>query len=369
MAEIVPLYEDWRLLPADLSGLVDIRRGFHTLKGSGRMVGANYTAELAWAIENMLNRILDHSVTVSADMRQLIADVLAAYPAMLTVFENDSQNYPAMVPLWIACANAYSKQQGDAFSYSALYEQASNSSEDENIQASVLSPAIDEHSPTQDNLNTEIDTTLQTINSVNEMIAEAPIYLAPQSEEEKMFCEIFIDEAEGLLQDIDQFVDEHQDQSYIEVTDEIVRAFHTLRGASGSSALAAISEVSATIEHSLELLQQQDTAMNAQHLEALAKSATLMDGYLNNYKQNVQPQNISIEDAQSQQDIASLQAMLGDQYVISDDKVTADNKPTIEQLLDNNIDELLDAEWELDDALNHSETAHVQAIYRSKYRK
>ncbi|MGE6361151.1 Hpt domain-containing protein [Psychrobacter glacincola] len=360
LAEIVPLYEDWRLLPADLSGLVDIRRGFHTLKGSGRMVGANYTAELAWAIENMLNRILDHSVTVSADMRQLIADVLAAYPAMLTVFENDSQNYPVMVPLWIACANAYSKQQGDEFSYSALYEQASNSSEDETIQASVLSSAIDEHSPTQDNLNTAIDTTLQTINSVNEMIAEAPIYLAPQSEEEKMFCEIFIDEAEGLLQDIDQFVDEHQDQSYIEVTDEIVRAFHTLRGASGSSALAAISEVSATIEHSLELLQQQDTAMNAQHLEALAKSATLMDGYLNNYKQNVQPQNISIEDAQSQQDIASLQAMLGDQYVISDDKVTADNKPTIEQLLDNNIDELLDAEWELDDALNHSETAHVQ---------
>ncbi|MCL1048007.1 Hpt domain-containing protein, partial [Shewanella electrodiphila] len=102
LAEIVPLYEDWRLLPADLSGLVDIRRGFHTLKGSGRMVGANYTAELAWAIENMLNRILDHSVTVSTDMRQLIADVLAAYPAMLTVFENDSQNYPVMVPLWIA---------------------------------------------------------------------------------------------------------------------------------------------------------------------------------------------------------------------------------------------------------------------------
>ena len=363
LAEIVPLYEDWRLLPADLSGLVDIRRGFHTLKGSGRMVGANYTAELAWAIENMLNRILDHSVIVSAGMRQLIADVLAAYPAMLTVFENDSQSYPAMVPLWIACANAYSKQKGDEFSYSDLYEQALNRAEPETVQASLVSPAIDDYSAIQDNSNEAVDATLQTINSVNEMIAEAPIHLVPQSEEEKIFCEIFIEEAEGLLQEIEQFVDKHQYQPYIEVTDEIVRAFHTLRGAAGSSALAAISEVSATIEHSLELLQQQDTAMNAQHLEALAKSATLMDGYLNNYKQNLQnlqPQNISIEDAQSQQDIASLQAMLGEQYVISDDKVAADNKPTIEQLLDNNIDELLDAEWELDDALNHSETAHVQ---------
>ncbi|WP_350650266.1 hypothetical protein, partial [Pseudomonas sp. HY13-MNA-CIBAN-0226] len=80
-----------------------------------------------------------------------------------------------------------------------------------------------------------------------------------------------------------------------------------------SSALAAISEVSAMIEQSLELLQQQDASMNAQHLEALAQSVTLMDGYLNNYKQNAQQQTISTEESQSQQDIASLQAMLGEQ--------------------------------------------------------
>ena len=356
--EIVPLYEEWRLSPTDLSKLMDIRRGFHTLKGSGRMVGANYTAELAWAIENMLNRILDHSIVASADMRQLIAEVLAAYPAMLTTFENNLQDYPEIVPLWIACANAYSKQQGDAFSYAALYQQASKDSEHEVLQGSALLPDSNATKIIYD--NEEIDSTLQTIYSVNEKIAEAPVILAPQSEEERVFCEIFIDEAEGLLQDIDQFVDEHQDKPYIEVTDEIVRAFHTLRGASGSSALVAISEVSGTIEQSLELLQQQDTAMSAQHLEALAQSATLMDGYLSNYKQNAQQQNTSEEDNQSEQDIASLQAMLGEQYIIGDNKIETDNKPTIEQLLDNNIDELLDAEWQLDEALNDSEVGQVQ---------
>ncbi|MBF0659673.1 Hpt domain-containing protein [Psychrobacter sp. NG25] len=362
LAEIVPLYEHWCQSPNDLSGLTDIRRGFHTLKGSGRMVGANYTAELAWAIENMLNRILDNSITVSEDMSQLIADVLAAYPSMLVVFENDSQDYPTTLPLWIACANAYSKQQGDEFSYSALYQndKASNASGLESTQASLLSSELGEATPAYDNANKEMDATLQTINSVNEMIAEASIIIAPQSDEEKEFCEIFIDEAEELLQEIDQFVDEHQDESHIEVTDDIVRAFHTLRGASGSSALAAISEVSATIEHSLELLQQKDTAMNAQHLEALAKSSTLMDGYLNSYKQNVQPKNILVKDAQSQQDLASLQAMLGGQHVASDTEVMFDNKPTIEQLLDDNIDELLDAQWELDDALNQAEIANIQ---------
>ena len=362
LVDIVPLFEKWRLSPADLSGLADIRRGFHTLKGSGRMVGAHYTAELAWAIEDMLNRLLDRSVVVSEDMCQLMADVLSAYPTMLTVFENNRHDYPAMVPLWIACAKFYTKPQEDEFSYSALFiqqhEPASNGSE------------ANETYLTHNNSNQEIDITLQKINHVNSTIAEVPTELMPQSEKEKAFCEIFIDEAEGLLQDINQFVHEHQDKSHIEVTDEIVRAFHTLRGASGSTALAAISNVSAAIEHSLKLLQQQDTTMNAQHLEALAKSATLIDGYLSHYKQNVQSQNLLVEETQSQQDVASLQAMLDEQYGmnsmndINNIMVISDQKPTIEQLLNNNIDELLDAEWELDAALNHSETEQVQSYIK-----
>ena len=357
LAEILPLYEYWQLSPTDLSGLTDIRRGFHTLKGSGRMVGAHYTAELAWAIENMLNRLLDRSIAVTDDMCQLVTEVLAAYPTMLNVFENNKQNYPAMVPLWIACANAYSKQQGDAFSYAELsakqWEQATNDLEDKDSKDSILLDELEED-------NEEIDIALQNINSVNEMIAEAPIVLIPQSEQEKAFFEIFIDEAEGLLRDIDRFVDVHQDQTHIEVTDDIVRAFHTLRGASGSSALAAISEVSATIEQSLEQLQQQDIAMNTQHLEALAKSSTLMNGYLHSYEQNFQMQDMQMQDTQSQQDIASLQAMLGEKDSVKETEDISDNKPTIAQLLDNNIDELLDAEWELDNALNHSEIEQVQ---------
>lgn len=130
MVEIVPLYESWQKSPSDLEDLKDIRRGFHTLKGSGRMVGAKYTAELAWSIENMLNRVLDNSVAISADMRQLITDVLAAYPDMLIAFEQGTQDYPAVVPVWIACADAYSKQQGNGFSYAALFAQSIDSSID-----------------------------------------------------------------------------------------------------------------------------------------------------------------------------------------------------------------------------------------------
>ncbi len=45
--------------------LVTTRRAFHTLKGSGRVVGATALAEFAWAIENLLNRLLDKTLTRS----------------------------------------------------------------------------------------------------------------------------------------------------------------------------------------------------------------------------------------------------------------------------------------------------------------
>ncbi|WP_296245900.1 MULTISPECIES: Hpt domain-containing protein [unclassified Psychrobacter] len=377
--EIGPLYEHWQLTPNDLSKLTDIRRGFHTLKGSGRMVGAHYSAELAWSIENMLNRILDNTIAASIDIQQLIGDVLAAYPALLTTFESDSQDYPAIVSLWVACAQAYSKQLGDEFSYRMLHSQLFMSSESQYDTSTAHSSDDknfnDKNSDKKragdngyDNVDSDnnIDSMLQTIHSMNEKIAEAPIVLTPRSEEEQAFFDIFVEEAEELLESVNDFVHHHQDEAYITVSDEIVRAFHTLRAASGSSALAAISEVGATIEQSLELLQQQDTPMNAQHLKALAQSVTLVEGYLDNYKldndkQNVQEQDVPLEEMQSQQDIASLQAMLGEQYHISDSENPVDDRPTINQLLDDHINELLDAEWQLEAVFNNSDDAQAQA--------
>ena len=367
LEEIVPLYEHWRLTLDNLSQLTDIRRGFHTLKGSGRMVGANYSAELAWSIENMLNRILDNTIVASAEIQQLIGDVLAAYPTILTTFENDSQEYPALVPLWVACAQAFSKQLGDEFSYRALHRQLFDGFEQQqDISTAQYSDVKNTDQELADDTaydiaesNSSIDSTLQTIHSVNEKMAEAPIVLTPQSEEEQIFFDIFVEEAEELLESIKDFVLDHQDEPYVAVSDEIVRAFHTLRAASGASALTAISEVGTTIEQSLEFLQQQDTPMNAQHVKALAQSVTLIEGYLANYKRDVQEREVSLEEAQSQQDIASLQAMLGEKYTISDEE-PADGKPTISQLLDDDINELLDAEWQLEAVFN-AEQEQIQS--------
>jgi chemosensory pili system protein ChpA (sensor histidine kinase/response regulator) len=62
---IQDLLPGWREDPADEEALATIRRAFHTLKGSGRMVGAKRVGEFAWEHENLLNRVIDGTVPVS----------------------------------------------------------------------------------------------------------------------------------------------------------------------------------------------------------------------------------------------------------------------------------------------------------------
>ncbi len=58
--------------PADREALVTARRQFHTLKGSGRMVGLTELGELAWGVERILNRLLEEDRRVTPALLALI---------------------------------------------------------------------------------------------------------------------------------------------------------------------------------------------------------------------------------------------------------------------------------------------------------
>ena len=59
--------------PSAPEALAALRRGFHTLKGSSRMVGLREFGEAGWAMEQVLNRWLDESVPATADLLALVA--------------------------------------------------------------------------------------------------------------------------------------------------------------------------------------------------------------------------------------------------------------------------------------------------------
>ena len=65
--------------PADLSEQTTLRRAFHTLKGSSRMVGLNEFGEAAWSMEQMFNAWLAEQKPVHPDLLTLAQDSLNAF--------------------------------------------------------------------------------------------------------------------------------------------------------------------------------------------------------------------------------------------------------------------------------------------------
>ncbi len=92
IASIQKSFPLWDQNPMDLESLSSLRRSFHTLKGSGRMVGARSIAEFAWSIENLLNRIIDKTLSRTPGMMSVLRNSVAALPHLVEQLETGRQN-------------------------------------------------------------------------------------------------------------------------------------------------------------------------------------------------------------------------------------------------------------------------------------
>ncbi|MFN3737313.1 Hpt domain-containing protein [Hydrogenophaga sp.] len=68
-----------RHAPSDLGNLTSLRRAFHTLKGSSRMVDLTEFGEAAWAMEQALNAALAEQRPAEAGLLDLSAEALTAF--------------------------------------------------------------------------------------------------------------------------------------------------------------------------------------------------------------------------------------------------------------------------------------------------
>ncbi|MDX9886414.1 Hpt domain-containing protein [Thauera sp.] len=103
--------EGLRANPTETDDLVTIRRGFHTLKGSGRMVGLTQLGDTAWAVEQTLNRWLQLDWPVT--------------PALLSLIETGDTVFSA----WIARLQAGQPGAVDTSHLEAEAERLRNASE------------------------------------------------------------------------------------------------------------------------------------------------------------------------------------------------------------------------------------------------
>jgi len=90
--------------------LIATRRSFHTLKGSGRTVGANAIGEFSWSIENLLNRLINRTLRLSPAATAFIAEAAEALPQIVDELE---LGIPAKVDVAELCARADALAAGE----------------------------------------------------------------------------------------------------------------------------------------------------------------------------------------------------------------------------------------------------------------
>ena len=77
VATMNEVYPQWREHPDDAQHTTDIRRAFHTLKGSGRTVGYEALGEFAWQHEQLLNRVIEKDFAANSLVRDTVGDAIS----------------------------------------------------------------------------------------------------------------------------------------------------------------------------------------------------------------------------------------------------------------------------------------------------
>lgn len=83
LGELHEYLPQWQADSENEEALAVVRRGFHTLKGSGRLLGAEMIGEFSWKFEDMLNSFIENKIIVSDAMNQALDEALTVLPQLI----------------------------------------------------------------------------------------------------------------------------------------------------------------------------------------------------------------------------------------------------------------------------------------------
>ena len=216
----------WQEEPDDMETLITVRRSFHTLKGSGRMVGAERIGEYSWTVENLLNRLINRTLVRTPPMVDFIIEAAAAVPELIEQLEVGTEP-TADLSLIMARATAFA--EGDP-------------------NAAVL-----------------------TISRPDE---EAPEEEEPGLEMDPVLLDIFSKETAGHLKVIVDYLaacEGHQPP--FDVTDKLHRACHTLHGSANMANVERGVAVAASLNRFVRRVYDYKVGFQKSGLDALRAAA------------------------------------------------------------------------------------------------
>ncbi|MEB3791625.1 Hpt domain-containing protein [Acinetobacter sp. IK40] len=343
--ELEPLLVQWTEQPHQQNVLSDIRRHFHTLKGSGRMVGAKSSGELAWTVEDTLNRVIAGTITLSADIQRYVQTVFNLYRFKL------AHDFKAV-----------QAHQVDFKPLVLLGQQLQQQQSPEPALAELLNLAIDlNHEQVLTGLEPGDDAVVATdtqeqapqqVESVSELEGIVPF------EDEALAKEtlaIFQEEAEEHLATINQFL--QNDHPSNDQYNTLIRALHTLRGSSAMAHVDHVFEASSKVENLFKTLLQEELDSSSDETALLTHYAQFVGDYLHTLKHAGSPQKLN--------EIYETFNVAWDSYDFQLEEKHGDAvrpQGLVSQLIELEINDLLDVEFDFEKRARHEFPQYIQLL-------
>ena len=258
------LLPDWKNQLEDKDLLITVRRSFHTLKGSGRMVGATDLGNLAWSLEEMLNHVIDGRVNCSDVMVDLVEAAIQSFFAMVKAF---AEQHPIQNPERISRIVEVAKLLAGGERMHQL----------PTVLLEAVAPGgLDSDSaPTLENHSEVLDTGIETPPASCQKENVADKDLSEGDDHEAILLEIFVNEAQDHLKTIDDFVIEARSTAPIYQTPPFAlqRALHTLKGTAEMADFSDLGDLVTPIEEFIKELHHHHICLDEDIVHLVENSA------------------------------------------------------------------------------------------------
>ncbi|ENX36149.1 Hpt domain-containing protein [Acinetobacter courvalinii] len=343
--ELEPLLVQWTEQPHQQNVLSDIRRHFHTLKGSGRMVGAKSSGELAWTVEDTLNRVIAGTITLNADIQRYVQTVFNLYRFKLAHDFKVVQAHQVDFKPLVLLGQQLQQQQSPEPALAELLNLAIDLNHEQVLTG--LEPGDDALVATDTQ-----EQAPQQVESVSELEGIVPF------EDEALAKEtlaIFQEEAEEHLATINQFL--QNDRPSNDQYNTLIRALHTLRGSSAMAHVDHVFEASSKVENLFKTLLQEELDSSSDETALLTHYAQFVGDYLHTLKHAGSSQKLN--------EIYETFNVAWDGYDFQLEEKHGDAvrpQGLVSQLIELEINDLLDVEFDFEKRARHEFPQYIELL-------
>jgi chemosensory pili system protein ChpA (sensor histidine kinase/response regulator) len=252
MARIEPALAAWQQDRIDRAALADLRRAFHTLKGSGRMAGAEAIGELAWGIERVLNQVIEREDPVDDEVVMTVvegtAHLTAHLPELQRPLSGEAQSCLdrlAMMPSRQDAAEGQSPPGTEDVSATS-----------ESVAMPVLAAESDSGQHSKIDAEVRTSPTIMADGALPEPSIDGVDGV--QDEDATDLWTLFEHEAMAYLSRIQSYLQQAGENAALPLDSDVLRAFHTLKGTARTVGLDALAQWADEIDGWAKAAQRAD---------------------------------------------------------------------------------------------------------------